>query len=372
MSSEVATRCIGTGQLVQVVHMRDLHAFHIGAMYTNMVRTMRVAFEAAYVDSSTQLTFRADTADAFSGFPRKQPRWPHMLQECVCGMGCTFVWVGIGLTAAWRNLTGIDELARNGVHTVWYETEPPSKASPCANLYNLGPFALVGENRSAFREVWTYTHAHWSKCPEAKYFPPGFVSVATCDAGPSGELAARPAIFGSLMFRSVGCVAWKQFDVHRRADMKLTRSGNSTSGALVEVFNVWDDAGFQRLATTHNAFVNIPRQESCLKHEQYHEHVTTVRNPCEAFRMSQLLSMGAFVVSEFCHPEDARAFGGLIEFPTGLENDTFPDRLHWWSELSTARRQAAILDIQARYRCAYWCSRPFRPHAVFVSSLARF
>ena len=69
--------------------------------------------------------------------------------------------------------------------------------------------------------------------------------------------------------------------------------------------------------------------------------------------MSQLLSMGSFVVSERCNPEDESNFHGIVEFPTGVSPDTMPERLKWFSELSVEHRLAKIHTIQAQYRTRF-------------------
>ena len=300
-------RCPRDGHLMHVVGLEGLHGFPLRKMYKPIVETLRHGFEAAHAGRQ-HFRFVDSKADEF------MCTWQRVIARCSCGMSCTFVWIGIGLSPAWYNLTGVPALQRGGVRTVYYETEPPSINQPCHWL------------NKGFDEVWTYTHMHSHHCSPVKYFPPGFVPSVTVDTGPTGEKAFPPAFFGWLVSRTVACSVWEQFsDVHVKADIKLTKGPNGTThGSLAEVYNVWTEDDFKRLATRHNSFVNAHRSQECLHQRPYSQHHNESRANCEAFRMSQLLSMGSFVVSERCNPEDESNFHGIVEFPLAFRQIRCP------------------------------------------------
>lgn len=57
-----------------------------------------------------------------------------------------------------------------------------------------------------------------------------------------------------------------------------------------------------------------PRQGRQAVHLHVHKHCRAVDGPAPAFRFATLLSRGAAIVSQHCHPRDERLYAGLVQF----------------------------------------------------------
>ena len=95
----------------------------------------------------------------------------------------------------------------------------------------------------------------------------------------------------------------------------------------------YDEASFDRQLQAGETYFSVHK----------HCNLTAVSSfmACESFRFAPLLSAGALVFSEHCHPEDERAYEGLVQFATISELGWQVDG-EWRRLQSTAPQRAAI------------------------------
>lgn len=229
------------------------------------------------------------------------------------GPGDFFAFVGVhGLDPFKRHLKA---LTSQGVYTVFYSTEADFGHS-CSDKQGIH-----------VREVWEYTQSNVLCCKGTysrrpwRYVPPGYIPRTTL--APSTMVANQLTFIGS---------ANVHYDKRRSCLRKMARGlmppnpnanvtkaqiafcedkvcvpGNCAKMCALRVRSLlYDDTRLDKELNQTASFLNV--------HKACFANATTSIAACESFRFAPLLSAGAEVFSEHCHPADEAEYSGLIHF----------------------------------------------------------
>ncbi|KAL1496880.1 hypothetical protein AB1Y20_014461 [Prymnesium parvum] len=229
--------------------------------------------------------------------------------------GDWFVFIGPELVdkVPWARLRA------QGVHTVWYSTEPFDGCSSVAS-----------------DEVWSYTWRTVERCRGSlqmyRYVPPGALRVAGAEVAAAAGGDTPVVLFGFPHFKSGrgACYAFLERSLGARR-LSATFSVWNNSALLLW----WEEVGRRATHLTLH------------KHCRLDGHSST--QPLESFRLSILLSLGATVISEHSYPRDEQEYAGLVTFGTLQEIPRL---------LNEPKAPRSAVDIARRFR------RRFSPTAI--------
>lgn len=259
------------------------------------------------------------------------------------GPGDVFVWVGVA-NLEWReNRTATTYFVRDvfrsltarGVLTVFYSTESYLHMT-CAAKRSL-----------PVREIWEYTRANELCCPDdpdaarVRYVPPGYHprKVIAGSRGPDqwalkqSQVLQRPQVPKLVFFGSYNAWYWMRFACLRHVTNTLLSGwglnediGEQCASTLCEKCNAteqprcpfapahsaMDDYHWDGTVANNHFFLNVHKVCDWATNE--HDPMSTSNASCESFRLAALLSAGAHVFSERCHPADEQEYGDLVRF----------------------------------------------------------
>ncbi len=287
--------------------------------------------------------------------------------------GDIFVWVGVKQHA----MPPWEALGAAGIRRVYYQTEPlaatahssPAGRTPTCLLPPARYPAALGAPLPRFvDEVWDYSRANIAACarhphaPRQRHVPPGFVPLRA--GGAAGPRAVGPAPTPAPT-SAPGWAPISAAEVERPAiflgDASLAQRGACFSGelrALVSTRNdVWSAASLSSLcdgSRGKRVFVNV--HKSCASEKESEQ-------PAEFVRLSQLLSCGAYVISQASSPADETELDGLVDFATLRR---LPASLRSLRKLAADAADAADAPLAdaAERRAALFRER-FAPAAIF-------
>ena len=264
--------------------------------------------------------------------------------------GDVFVWVGVS-NLEWRwslNSTqmvvrdAMRNLTAKGVLTIFYSTES-FRSMTCEE-----------KRRLPVREIWEYTRSNVLCCPDdpasqirVRYVPPGYVPRAVVAGGARSNsvgqavrsILDRPdapprfVFFGSLApwyWLRNRCMVhithkltdgWRELDDSTaRAAASLNRQCLNTACSLCNVsacpvvikHSMSEDHHWDNVVGRHRYFLNV--HKACEWGLTMSDPVAALNVSCESFRLAALLSAGADVFSERCHPSDEQEYDGLVRF----------------------------------------------------------
>ena len=299
------------------------------------------------------------------------------------GAGDVFVWVGVG-NLEWKldkqgSQMWVRDALRNmtakGVFTVFYSTE------------SYLSMACAEKRMLPVREIWEYTQSNVHCCPDdpaaarVRYVPPGYVPRGAF-AGSNSPVAAsakppRLVFFGSgspwywlrnkcRAHVTEGLAAeWARGEeASASAAATLSKqcvySGctmcNSSYCPMQNYYGIDTDAAWDKVVGRQRYYLNV--HKACSWGLTNSEPVAPSNASCESFRLASLLSAGAEVFSEHCHPADEAAYEGFVRF---LPIDDVPAAVYsaWRAAQSSSSR-----DQGAKARAEHFARR-FAPAAIF-------
>ena len=261
------------------------------------------------------------------------------------GPADVFVWVGVG-NMEWRvnrHATGffvqttLQQLTARGVLTVFYSTE------------SFMHMSCVKKRSLPVREIWEYTRTNTLCCPDdpaaarVRYVPPGYHqrlhlagSLVTgghsrASTPPKARVAPpRLVFFGSavswywmryscLRHVATGLIrSWAQTDPQRAPQLNpqcASTACGRCANALCPLYTAHDatDArSWDTLVGGNRYFLNV--HKICDWATNDVDPFASSNASCESFRLASLLSAGAEVFSEHCHPADEAEYRGLVRF----------------------------------------------------------
>ena len=259
------------------------------------------------------------------------------------GPGDVFVWIGVA-NLEWReNRTATTYFVRDvfrsltarGVLTVFYSTESYLHMT-CAAKRSL-----------PVREIWEYTRANELCCPDdpdaarVRYVPPGYHprKVIAGSRGPDqwalkqSQVLQRPQAPKLVFFGSNNAWYWMRFaclrhvtktllsgwglneDVGEQCASTLCGKCNATEQPrcpFAPAHSAMDDYHWDGTVANNHFFLNVHKVCDWATNE--HDPMSTSNASCESFRLAALLSAGAHVFSEHCHPADEQEYGDLVRF----------------------------------------------------------
>ena len=256
------------------------------------------------------------------------------------GPGDVFVWVGVG-NLEWHaasNSTSyfahdvMRTLTARGVLTVFYSTESFLHHS-CASKRTL-----------PVREIWEYTRTNVLCCPDdekaarVRYVPPGYhprqrLAGSASPAAQHNAPAVPPlklVFFGSanywywmrhqcLRHVTSGLVAgWDAADPKGATTLgaqclnTICERCNTTRCPMLAAHGAIDDGSWDNVVASNRYFINMHKVCDWAMHAS--EPTASSNASCESFRLASLLSAGAEVFSEHCHPADEEEYEGLVRF----------------------------------------------------------
>lgn len=231
------------------------------------------------------------------------------------GPGDVFIFVGVASLDPFKRR--LKALTDKGVLTVFYSTEADF-AHKCSLKQSIH-----------VREVWEYTQSNVLCCQSFsrrpwRYVPPGYI--------PRTQIAASAATAKHLSFIGSSNV---HYDKRRSCLRKVARglmlaADSSTSernltqcadrlcmpGFCAKTCSLrirnglLDDSKWDKELSGTASFLNV--------HKGCNGSALASVAACESFRFAPLLSAGAEIFSEHCHPADEAEYAGLIQFaPVG-------------------------------------------------------
>lgn len=292
------------------------------------------------------------------------------------GPGDVFVWVGVA-NLEWRLSNGqstvyaiLKDLTARGVLTVFYSTE------------TFTAMTCEAKRRLPVREIWEYTHTNVLCCPgtpsglRVRYVPPGYTrrtSLAGSDLRTSQRASPKLIFLGSpspwywMRRRCLVHVAggltdqWTLRALEPAARFSpqcaatVCERCNTTLCPLVVKQSITDDGKWDEVVASSQWFLNI--HKVCDWALQERDPDLQSNASCESFRLASLLSAGAEVFSEHCHPHDEREYDGLVHFlPVSTLAQAATSAWH-------TGRKAAKSDV--RDRAARFAAR-FDPRILFA------
>ena len=236
-------------------------------------------------------------------------QWP-ILDDL--GPGDFFAFIGVsGIEQMKRHLK---TLTSHGVYTVFYSTE--------------ADFAVSCGVKQSYhvREVWEYTQSNVLCCSGAsrrtyRYVPPGYI--------PRSVLSSSSAKAKQLSFVGSANV---HYDKRRRCLRNIARGlmtlspnpnvNESRVAYCEDKVCLPGDCAKVCALRIRSMLTNDVRLDNELKgtasflnvHKACHANATASVAACESFRFAPLLSAGAQIFSEHCHPADEEEYRGLIHF----------------------------------------------------------
>jgi len=173
-----------------------------------------------------------------------------------------------------------------GAFVVLYQTEPLERNAHLAELVD-----LVKPN-----EVWDYSHRNLDWYPESarhlhRYVPPGYAKGL--DFGINMTAPAE-------MRNTIGFLGGWQLRPKAMADLYR----NVFQGNLVSRDDIWTREETIRFLTEYPVQLNTHKEENCCPST----------NPVEAFRMAQIISNRACVISARSDPRDEAEWQGIVHF----------------------------------------------------------
>jgi hypothetical protein len=259
----------------------------------------------------------------------------------VANRGDMFIWLGEAgrNTVPWRNLR------RRGVFSIYFQTEAWDNS--CA-LY-----------ARDVDEMWDYSFHNIEECRNSNSTfstkqnntPPTlrWVPVAALHAK---HQAGHPQQSPPLFF--LGTVARaKSFARYWCIRHLLESLGH---GRLKIRDNVWTEDEYAHLIQTHDIFLNI------------HKSCGDARSPLESFRLGKILNAGGIIISERAHPEDEKAYDGLVTFAnvTGRANVTGIATAYWHvANLTSAERATLASERQRMFRDRFAPRRIFARAGIY-------
>ena len=276
--------------------------------------------------------------------------------------GDVFVWVGAANmewaeskhVAPFVNMV-LFNLTRLGVLTVYYSTEA-NEHHPCDE-----------KRRLPVREIWEYTRKNAICCPDeptrvrVRYVPPGFSGrrvVAASHLQPTAPLTL--AFFGS---------ASSVYDERKACLEHITRGlvvglPNSLPASCVAtaclrkcgkhhcplktLHRIDTEVAWNNSLAAHSVFLNV--HKACEWGAERRDSYLPSTASCESFRLADLLSSGAEIVSEHCHPADEREYYGLVTFLPIPKVSTAV--LAAWAERDKAHERAHMRMTEFKTRFA--------------------
>lgn len=245
-----------------------------------------IGFKAEFMFQPVMDTFKAmfreyETGHAGVTFEHDSVLRGHIAaRAATLRTGDLFIWLG------WLGSEQVPwaSLAKHGVRTVYYRTEPSEPACPSKGWH--------------LSEAWEYTRANVGKCtcswaPISRYLPPGALTAS------AGKLPAST----SLVF-----VGNSRFDLAKRGPTyhrRRSRCFHALAKRMPElraVDNVWSEASFATLMRKHAIYLS------------FHKGCGLPNQPVEAFRVAKVLSHGRLVIGERSHVADEHEFDQLVTF----------------------------------------------------------
>ena len=204
-----------------------------------------------------------------------------------------FVWIGPKQHAfpPWP------EMRKNGVRTIYYQTEPLPANGGCMLPGMRRPSTSFTANVD---EVWDYSEWNLVQCgrqphaPTLRLLPPGDVggdAVGGAVAPAAGGNNPRAVFLG---------------------DPSLEERAKCFAGLkhlVTPINDVWSEAGLRKLIAARPPPVFVNLHKRCTGGERAER-----LQPLEAVRLAQLLSLGAIVVSQRANARDEKRYEGLVDF----------------------------------------------------------
>ena len=304
------------------------------------------------------------------------------------GPGDVFVWVGVGnlewnfggnntrmvARDAMRNLT------LRGVLTVFYSTES-FRHHTCA-----------AKRQLPVREIWEYTKSNVLCCPDdpgtvrVRHVPPGYVPrLRLAGSRRPAKAAGTGAVPKLVFFGSASSSYWMRHQclihVTRSLVAKWAETDAASASAAASLSTQCVDSVCQRcnasrycpvvvkhgakgagedrewdaIVSEHTLFLNVHKVCDWALPLGGREPIRASNASCESFRLAALLSAGADVFSEHCHPADEQDYEGLVRF---LPMETLS------SAVVKAWREGAGGASSAERRARLFAER-FAPAAIF-------
>jgi len=269
-------------------------------MYDPIVETLRCGLRPPPANRSVRDRRRVSVGRGVLGASEALERLQH---------GDLFVHIGPhgAAEAPWL------PLRRAGVRTVYYQTEPLAERSCWSGMMG----APTPD------EVWDYSWGNVMACRAlqaslrrarpndtidnalgevvVRHLPPGHYLNCATDRGADNRgaplLAAvakpeREAILLGYPFFNGRRACYER--VQRAAGNRLHAEWSLLSSGALDAW--WNRRGRQAV------------------HLHVHKHCHAADGPAPAFRFATLLSRGAAIVSQHCHPRDERLYAGLVQF----------------------------------------------------------
>ena len=299
-----------------------------------------------------------------------------------------FVWVGIIDYA--MGIHDARRLAARGVMTVFYGTES----------HELWDMNCTVISRLPVHEIWQYTHSNIARCPPGRvgktvrYVPPGHVHRTQLAPSEGAAASLRMLFLGgyrrdydkrraclnavhqgltvALLNHSHGEVSNHShhdnasMPTQRRDGIRLPRSrrhpsagtcspdtraqpASPTTCPLQVASDAYTNEAWDQYVAMAPYFLNVHKACNATTHSS--------TAACESFRMSMLLSAGALVFSEHCHPLDEQEYADLVHFAPVPH--LAPAAFASWN-----RVQAGGIPMSPRERMQAF-SRRFSPDVLF-------
>ena len=326
-------------QIHAVIWMGPLPSSPVGFMYQPALKTLELGLKA----HGAMVTVGAGLPDLLRNTSAIR----------TIGHSDIFVWIGVAHSALISGLVGA--LTAVGVHTVYYRTE---QAMAGGNIVPTLEYVV--------QEVWDYSRSNLAQLgrrwrtesssasyQKARYLPPGFIPSPRVVAIERSRDARPRLVFlgsGSRHYARYGCLQHilRSLNESRQRESRAVvppgsaRTASAVVGASLRQhpkWPKWQKACFDQtcpvdrcrsaecpLEVVHDAFSSSRWNAEVFRSAYFlnvHKNcnasaaaaaLSPVRPPipCESFRFSTLLSIGASIVSEHCFEE--AEYEGLVEF----------------------------------------------------------
>ena len=264
-----------------------------------------------------------------------------------------FIWVGVKQhgTPPWA------EMRRHGVRTIFYQTEPMPASGGCMIPPMRRPSSEL-EATPLVDEVWDYSEVNLQLCarvphaPTLRFLPPGAITGATNDVHATAGARATTGSKEREPLDGGGGAAPQAIFLGDVTLDERARCFTSLRPLVRAVNDVWSESALRRLvaSTPPPLFINLHKK--CMPPDG--------RQPLESVRLSQLLTLGALVVSQHAHERDEARYEGLVDFVSLAEMPQAIRKLQQRTDLADLAAERA-----ARFR------ERFEPRALVTRALAQ-
>ena len=317
---------VSNGALRPRVHIRlgQRTDGRLSFMFAPIVRTLLLGFNAT--GASVSIEEVSASEDGRLKLSREARR---------LGRRDAFVWIGVKQHAfpPWQ------EMRHNSVRTIYYQTEPLPAGGGCLLPPNRRASTSIGS--PLVDELWDYSEWNLMQCarlphtPILRLLPPGDVSTRRIEHAAGGGGVSRVLFLGDVTLEE------------RASCFAPLRS------LVTPINDVWSEEALAKLVATHPPPIFINLHKRCAAQSE-------AMQPIEAVRLSQLLSLGAIVLSQRSNPRDEARYAGIVEFATIQELPAAIRKLQQRGDLRELAdaRSKRFMEL-------------FRPQMVVARALAR-